>query len=400
MKNSHLPTHHFNKIAILAPIAVTLALAAPVAYAQTRYECFSGVVTTPVGNRVTGATVTINGIQNDTSTQKTTATNNGIFSVCGVRSAPGYRITIKKPGFALSTKMLMSPGGVKNLKIILPRGTTQTINPTQSVTIADSITQIKLPGNAFVDENGLAANEPIQATVLTYDQPNTVPMPGNMTAEGGGFLLTAGAFFAEFFGATTGKKYNLAPGVKAEVSIPSTIGNDPTGLFLWSYDEVTGLWKKEGEQVQKIGSRYVGKVSHFSAWNFDWVTQDSACVGFQVHESFFEAHKKYDNDGNDYILTIRVRASKGNNTPAVFYDIKIKSEDVFENNGTRHAIGAIAPYATVTFFIDKTGSNPPVYGNVNDYAAVSSGAAWGGPYTYPYTPGEPYTQCNGQVVLQ
>jgi hypothetical protein len=78
----------------------------------------------------------------------------------------------------------------------------------------------------------------------------------------------------------------LAEGKEAELIAPipySLLENAPDTMPLWYYDEETGNWMEEG-LASKVGSYYVGNVSHFSYWNFDHpvVVDDQATLTGKV----------------------------------------------------------------------------------------------------------------------
>ncbi len=84
-------------------------------------------------------------------------------------------------------------------------------------------------------------------------------------------LYSYGMLEVELTG-TGGTALQLAPGAKATINMPIStkqMGKAPSSIPLWSFDESTALWKEEG-QATRVGSDYVGEVSHFSTWNCDY----------------------------------------------------------------------------------------------------------------------------------
>ena len=66
----------------------------------------------------------------------------------------------------------------------------------------------------------------------------------------------------------SGQKLQIAPGKQATISMPipaAFAGTAPAAVKLWSFNEVTGLWKEEGS-AERNGNNYTGEVSHFSFW--------------------------------------------------------------------------------------------------------------------------------------
>lgn len=57
--------------------------------------------------------------------------------------------------------------------------------------------------------------------------------------------------------------------VTMEMNIPTSLLNSaPSHIPLWYYDEAKGKWIEEGS-ADLNGNKYIGKVKHFSFWNFD-----------------------------------------------------------------------------------------------------------------------------------
>jgi len=71
---------------------------------------------------------------------------------------------------------------------------------------------------------------------------------------------------------SAGDVLHIAAGKQAEISMPvpsSLSGSAPAGIPLWYYDLEQARWVEEGS-AQRVGNKYVGKVSHFSFWNCDY----------------------------------------------------------------------------------------------------------------------------------
>jgi hypothetical protein len=108
----------------------------------------------------------------------------------------------------------------------------------------------------------------------TDRQTMALSMPGNLSAINAAGelrqLATFGMIGVELY-ATNGQKLNVAAGQQVEVRVPidpSIVSSAPNDMPLWHYNEADGYWMEEG-LAQKSGNEYVGKVSHFSWWNYD-----------------------------------------------------------------------------------------------------------------------------------
>ena len=110
-------------------------------------------------------------------------------------------------------------------------------------------------------------------------------MPGDYTvldtAGGAKVMQSYGAGSVEITAGT--RRYNLRPGVEAEVVIPvdpsqiAAGGALPPTIPILFYDERRGVWVEEG-QASLAGNQYVAKVKHFSTINADLVKTNQACV--------------------------------------------------------------------------------------------------------------------------
>ncbi len=71
-----------------------------------------------------------------------------------------------------------------------------------------------------------------------------------------------------------GNELNIGPGETAELTFPipaSLMDKAKSTIPLWSYNEDIGTWIQEGT-ADKKGDFYVARVSHFSSWNVDYMT--------------------------------------------------------------------------------------------------------------------------------
>lgn len=100
-------------------------------------------------------------------------------------------------------------------------------------------------------------------------------MPGNLqgiSTEGEEVVMvTYGMVVAELQD-LNGNPLNILKGKTATIGIPvptSQLANAPAEIPLWSYYEDYGVWAEEGKATLQNGF-YVGEVSHFSFWNYDY----------------------------------------------------------------------------------------------------------------------------------
>ena len=81
-----------------------------------------------------------------------------------------------------------------------------------------------------------------------------------------GSLQSFGVVLVEMNDAS-GNKLQLAPGIKATITLPTALqGKAPSAVPLWYFDVAKGKWKQDGIAEKQTGN-YIGTVSHFSSWN-------------------------------------------------------------------------------------------------------------------------------------
>jgi uncharacterized protein (TIGR02145 family) len=141
--------------------------------------------------------------------------------------------------------------------------------------VTSGLLQLTFPANA-VNLNG----QPYTGTVSVYAaslDPSSTNMFDRMPGEllGGmndslRLLRSFGMASVELRDANM-NELQLATGVSATLTfnIPASLQAEaPATIDWWSFDEILGYWKHEGE-AQKTGSQYIGQATHFSWWNLD-----------------------------------------------------------------------------------------------------------------------------------
>ncbi len=232
---------------------------------------FKGKVTDENDNPLDGAEVKI-------GSDITTTDANGIFIL---RNANVYEkfayITVEKSGYIKASRSMIPTTGMNDADIkamaeelvnTIPSGTDG------EATLTDGTT-VKFDG-AFKDENGNAYSGNVSVYMHHLSPSDTDidrTMPGMLYAQNANnqerILETYGMVNVELRG-SGGEKLNLADGHTATIEIPidATQTNAPNTIELWHFDEENGYWIEDGSAT-KVGSKYVGEVSHFSWWNCD-----------------------------------------------------------------------------------------------------------------------------------
>lgn len=165
---------------------------------------------------------------------------------------------------------------------------------------------ISIPqGTELKDGSGNTLSGNVEARV-TYFNPNDEQslnsFPGGFSVDTGaerGSFVTAG--FSAIDITVGGQKVeNFGNGVEIGIDVPADVKNPETGanvapgdkIPLWSYNEDTGAWTKEGEVTvptvlsKSANGKSVYKVTatinHLSYWNLDWF-QDACYEGITIN---------------------------------------------------------------------------------------------------------------------
>jgi hypothetical protein len=239
---------------------------------NTVSRSFHGLILDTSGNAVSNATVSI-------GTTSVQTNSNGSFSINNASVKEKFaHIKVVKSGFIDGSRVLVPTSGDNRINIMLiPDTPTATVaSGANSEVNLPNGTKVKFDG-AFKDANGNAYSGNVQVGLYHLKPSDTYlseTMPGSLLASNSNgnakILETFGMLHVELKG-SGGQELNLATGHTAEVSFDidaNQLGSSPTTIPLWSFDEVAGIWKEEGSAT-KIGSKYVGNVSHFSWWNCD-----------------------------------------------------------------------------------------------------------------------------------
>ncbi|HSH05825.1 MAG TPA: carboxypeptidase regulatory-like domain-containing protein [Anaerolineae bacterium] len=322
---------------------------------------FGGQVVDQNDAPLADANVTVNG-----QTTMTDATGNFMTTV---DTSQQYKVHVEKMGYAPAF-VLHDGSAADNFTFKLYQAEAFTISPGTAVDVVDSYgTTVAIPPNSLVDDDGNVATEDITLYMYTYDLANGEEMPGNMGGiDSNGqpvFLESAGAASFEFQG-ESGQLYNLADGSLADLSIPVNL-DDGWGetIGLWSFDTETGMWIEESTATL-VGDRYVGQVSHFSAWNFDISIDWSACIKFTVDPAYLQANPEFE-------ITVALPNQSGYRTLLVRDPL-----NVLYNISANINLDVYSPASTTT-----------------PYAVVNSGDPWGGTFVPP----TPYDLCNGRLHI-
>ncbi len=190
-------------------------------------------------------------------------------------------VTVEKSGYFNGIKTYQAETGKASffrIKLI-PKTTSGSINALSggNVTLSNGLS-VFLPSTAVVYA---ATNAPYSGTINVaafWINPTandlTEIMPGDLRGiDKNGLLkgLTTYGMCAIELTSPAGELLQIAPNKKATLTFPlpsALMATAPTTIPLWYFDENKGLWIEDGTAT-KVGSTYVGDVSHFSFWNCD-----------------------------------------------------------------------------------------------------------------------------------
>ncbi len=242
--------------------------------ATTVTATIKGVVVNENEVPVIGATVTLG---NNTVTTNAT----GAFEFRNkTMSANNAHIKVAKSGYFNGNRTMMISAGRTHLTRIklIPKPITGTVNAASggAVNLASG-GKVTFPANAFIDASGAAYTGTVNVSMAwinptANDLAQTMPgdLRGINTIGGERALETYGMLGVEITN-TSGQQIKLGAGKTAELRFPipaALLASAPLSIPLWDFDEASGRWKEEGT-ANKVGSEYVGNVSHFSFWNCD-----------------------------------------------------------------------------------------------------------------------------------
>jgi hypothetical protein len=244
----------------------------------------SGLVKNKQGNPLQGVTVTASG--------KSTVTDaNGAFLI--------NEVTYNDRAFIVGSKAGYFKGsvGVKPKKGEVTMVELRMIENTPNFSITPTSTQnldlsngagIRINANSVADNSGgiYTGNLNVSIVHLNPSDPDfsTITPGGDLigTTTSGATrqLLSYGMLMVQMTD-DSGNELQLAPGNSSTLTMPvpaEMMGNAPTTIPLWHFNETSGIWEEEGEATLQ-GDKYVGTVTHFSTWNCDLPTERGTVRG-------------------------------------------------------------------------------------------------------------------------
>ncbi|HMG15730.1 MAG TPA: hypothetical protein VK590_09795, partial [Saprospiraceae bacterium] len=221
-----------------------------------------------------GVTVTYNGITKITD-------KNGIYTFTNVYVSSKHSfLKIRKSGYFEASRAFntQKSANIRLKNILLAKDFSKSFIASSGGVVEANGYKISFPANAVMVESSSAAYSGQVKVAVKYLDPTldatSYQMPGNLSGISSknelSKLITYGMLAVELQ-STSGEKLQIKTGSQAEIvaNLPATaLASAPANIPLWYFDEVLGYWKEEGS-AQLVNGTYVGKVSHFSYWNYD-----------------------------------------------------------------------------------------------------------------------------------
>lgn len=251
---------------------------------------------------------------------------NGIYMMDGITvdQARGY-ILAKKTGYFNGSRIFQPvKDGLSKLAVIklLKQKSIGTINAaTGGAVSTPGGIKVELPANAI--EGGYTGTINVVASYINPTSPDFLSrMPGDLAAENHenkrGTMISYGMGHFDLLDGN-GNKLKIKSGSEATLTMPvpkSLVPSVTPTIPMWHFDETRGIWKEEGEGTYADG-KYTGKVSHFSAWNFDHWNINMvlpAIVKWILSQitpdtSSFDVQDAIENQPT-FVLTVKDKASK------------------------------------------------------------------------------------------
>ncbi|MFT3826800.1 MAG: carboxypeptidase-like regulatory domain-containing protein [Chitinophagaceae bacterium] len=209
--------------------------------------------------------------------KSTTTDENGIYILTNVSldQARGY-ITAVKSGYFNGSRIFqpVKDGTSKPplIKLLVQKSIGKINAAAGGAAESSGGIKVELPANAI---EGYTGQVTVVANYINPTSPDFFArMPGDLAADNSenkrGALVSYGMSDLDLLD-DKGNKVKIKAGMQATVTIPvpqKLQASASSTIDMWYFDETKGIWKQEGSGTYQNG-KYVGKVAHFSVWNYD-----------------------------------------------------------------------------------------------------------------------------------
>jgi len=202
--------------------------------------------------------------------------DNGFFDVTGLANESKAVVSVEKEGYYSGHPVFYPEEGTgQHVKVqLMERLVSGTVTTSDRVVNVDQH-QVDFTNATFKDVSGnpYTGNVTVFATYLDPTDDNLQQyMPGDLvgvnTDNEEQLLKSYGMLNVELED-DMGNPINIDGEAEMTMEVPiELIGQAPTTIPLWYFDEPSGNWIEEGEATL-VGNQYVGTVTHFTLWNCD-----------------------------------------------------------------------------------------------------------------------------------
>ena len=208
--------------------------------------------------------------------QLTQTDENGFFDITGLVNENKAVLSIEKEGYFSGHPVFYPEEGTgQHITVqLMERLVSGTVTSTNRVINVDQH-QVDFSNTTFKDASGNPYNGDVTvfATYLDPTDENLQQyMPGDLiginTSNEEQLLKSYGMLNVELED-DMGAPINIYGEAEMTMEVPNELlGQAPTTIPLWYFDEPSGNWIEEGEATL-TGNQYVGTVTHFTLWNCD-----------------------------------------------------------------------------------------------------------------------------------
>ena len=252
-----------------------------------------GMVTTTIYGRIVDeAGKAMQGVAVTAGTQPATTDMNGFFILKDATVPEGRAVVIAKKAGYFNAARAEAPGslGVTRMQLSMMSNIAATnVSGTNGGTVnIPGGASIKFGAGSFTDASGKAYTgtvsvaarflDPSKSSFYNFFSGDEEAQRTDGTTTN---LVSCGVIRVELRG-SGGETLNLDPAMPATLTCPKPADpKAPSTIQLWSFDETLGKWKEEGTATLQ-GNNYVGTVTHFTDYNFDYCGVDNGTLEFRI----------------------------------------------------------------------------------------------------------------------
>ena len=244
-----------------------------------------GIILDENQNPISGVTVNI-GNSNSTS-----SSDNGLFTFDNISVLENRSmISFEKDGYFNTSRALEINNNVSNyLRIVMDdQQIVGNFSSSLGLNLSHDGVSLEFPSNSYSNSDGSTyyGNINVSVNKISPESDNfSMRVPGGdlraTTTEGEDMRLYSYGMIDVVLTGDNGESVNTTAGSNTQIRMPianNMLASAPNEIPLWHYDDLTGIWIEEGIAI-KSGSEYIGNVSHFSYWNWDYPTEEAGVYG-------------------------------------------------------------------------------------------------------------------------